>query len=61
MIASLGSSSDGQVVVVVDAEERFVAVAADYAVRHGIEYATWRDVGVEPSVLRRAGIVRYAD
>jgi hypothetical protein len=37
-------------------EDRFVAVAYHYGARHGICYAAWRAVGVDPTVLRRAGI-----
>jgi len=39
-------------------EAEFVKVAKSYGERQGIAYATWRDVGVEPSVLRAAGIAR---
>jgi hypothetical protein len=39
-------------------EEAFVAVAKSYSERQGISYATWRDVGVEASVLKAAGISR---
>jgi hypothetical protein len=39
-------------------EEAFVAVAQNYSARQGISYAAWREVGVEPSVLKRAGIGR---
>jgi hypothetical protein len=41
-------------------ENDFVAVAASYSQRQGISYAAWRQVGVEPSVLSRAGISRGA-
>lgn len=41
-------------------EEAFVACAKGYSERQGISYASWRDVGVEPSVLKRAGIARSA-
>lgn len=37
-------------------EEAFVRIAASYARRKGIAFDTWREVGVSPSVLRRAGI-----
>jgi hypothetical protein len=39
-------------------EEAFVNVAKGYSERQGISYASWREVGVEPSVLKRAGISR---
>lgn len=39
-------------------EDEFVAAAKAYSTRKGISYAAWRAVGVEPAVLRRAGISR---
>jgi hypothetical protein len=39
-------------------EAEFVKVAKAYSDRQGIAYATWRDVGVEASVLKAAGIGR---
>lgn len=39
-------------------ESEFVKVAKSYSERQGISYASWRDVGVEPRVLRDAGIPR---
>lgn len=39
-------------------EAGFVAAAGPYSARKGISYAAWRELGVEPSVLRRAGIPR---
>lgn len=41
-------------------EADFVKVAKAYSERQGISYATWRDVGVEASVLKSAGITRSA-
>jgi len=41
-------------------EEEFVNVAAGYSSRQGISYAAWREVGVDASVLKRAGISRSA-
>lgn len=37
-------------------EEGFVAAAADYGRRHGMGYRAWVQAGVDPEVLRRAGI-----
>jgi hypothetical protein len=37
-------------------EEAFVVVAAEYGERKGIDYKTWREVGVPADVLQRAGI-----
>jgi hypothetical protein len=39
-------------------ERDFVKVAKGYARRKGISYAAWRELGVAPDVLRRAGIGR---
>jgi hypothetical protein len=39
-------------------EDAFIDSAAEYASRKGIDYATWREVGVPAEVLRRAGIAR---
>lgn len=39
-------------------EEGFLKVAAAYSKRKGISYAAWRAVGVEPTVLKQAGIPR---
>lgn len=39
-------------------EQDFVHAAAAYSTRKGISYAAWRELGVEPSVLTRAGISR---
>jgi hypothetical protein len=41
-----------------DLESGFIGVAASYAERKGISYATWREVGVPAEVLRKAGISR---
>lgn len=41
-------------------EAEFVKVAKSYSERQGISYATWREVGVEASVLKAAGISRGA-
>jgi hypothetical protein len=39
-------------------ERDFVKVAKGYAERKGISYAAWRELGVAPDVLRKAGIAR---
>ena len=41
-------------------EEAFVGVAKSYSESKKISYASWRDVGVEAGVLKRAGISRSA-
>jgi hypothetical protein len=38
-------------------EADFVAAAADYGRRHGVDYDGWRRAGVTEEVLRRAGIL----
>lgn len=58
--AELASMDAGAGVDLAELEEAFVACAADYGSRRGIGYAAWRDAGVAPSVLRRAGISRSA-
>jgi hypothetical protein len=39
-------------------EDAFVEAARGYSERKGISYSAWREVGVHPSVLARAGIPR---
>lgn len=39
-------------------EEAFVQAALGYSQRRGISYAAWRELGVQPAVLKRAGITR---
>ena len=39
-------------------EDEFVKAAPDYSRRKGITYAAWREAGIDPAVLRRAGICR---
>jgi uncharacterized protein YicC (UPF0701 family) len=49
----------GQQKVDLSALERdFVGAARPYGERKGITYAAWREAGVDPSVLRQAGIRR---
>ena len=55
-LASTGNTVDLQGV-----EDAFVAAAAPYGSRKGITYAAWRQLGVDPAVLRRAGIKRGAE
>ncbi len=51
-------ASAGQTVDIQGLEDRFVAAAGPYGARKGITYAAWRHLGVDASVLRRAGIKR---
>lgn len=39
-------------------EADFIKVAASYSDRRGITYAAWREIGVTPEVLKRAGVSR---
>lgn len=41
-------------------EKAFVAQAAAYGERKGISHKVWRDAGVGPAVLQKAGITRGA-
>ena len=43
-----------------DLEKSFVKVAKSYAERKGISYGAWREFGVSPEVLKKAGITRGA-
>ena len=40
------------------AEARFIKVARSFSVRNDISYDAWREFGVTPAVLKRAGIER---
>ena len=50
---NLGSGND-----LSDAENAFVSIAKSYSERRRISYATWREIGVDAAVLKRAGIPR---
>jgi hypothetical protein len=50
--------SMGTTVDITALEEGFVAVGKSYSARQGISYATWREIGVDAAVLKRAGISR---
>ncbi|MDQ3573385.1 MAG: hypothetical protein M3378_10730 [Actinomycetota bacterium] len=54
--AELEAKSNG--IDLAQLEEDFVQSAKAYGDRKGITYATWREQGVDPGVLRRAGIRR---
>ena len=51
-------STDDGVEDLSELEEGFVAAAAVYGARKGIDYATWREAGVPTEVLRQAGLQR---
>ena len=48
----------GAKVDLTELEQEFVQAAGPYSTRKGISYAAWRELGVEPAVLKRAGISR---
>lgn len=39
-------------------EKEFVKVAKSYGERNGITYTAWREIGIEPAILKKAGITR---
>ena len=51
-------SEDGVTTDLSALEAEFVAVAGAYSERKGITYEAWRAIGVEPRVLKAAGIAR---
>ena len=53
---ALGSAED--TVDLAALEKEFVRAAGGYSSRKGLSYAAWRELGVEPAVLARAGITR---
>ena len=53
----LAASGDGTVDISA-LENDFIVVAAGYSERKGITYQAWREAGVEPRVLKAAGIGR---
>lgn len=52
-LASTGDTVDLKAI-----EAEFVTAASPYGQRKGITYAAWRQLGVDPAVLRLAGIRR---
>lgn len=52
-LEAMGSSVDISAL-----EDDFVGVAKAYGERKGISYGSWREVGVAPATLTRAGITR---
>ena len=50
----------GEMVDLSGLEVDFIRVAKQYSQRQGISYGAWRKVGVEPRVLKAAGIDRTA-
>ncbi len=39
-------------------EKEFIKVAKSYGERNGITYTAWREIGVDPAILKKAGISR---
>lgn len=54
-------ASAGNTVDIQGFEDDFAAAAGPYGARKGITYAAWRQLGVDPAVLRRAGIKRSSE
>ena len=52
-LATMGNAVD-----IAGLEAEFVEAAKGYGDRKGISYAAWRELGVAPDVLRRAGVTR---
>lgn len=51
-------AGSGQTVDMGELEAAFTKVAKSYRPRNGFSYAAWRTIGVEASVLKKAGISR---
>jgi hypothetical protein len=56
LMRELSTTDDG--VNLQELEDAFVSSAEPYGRRKGITYGAWREAGIDPSVLRRAGIRR---
>jgi len=54
----LATLEGGEGVDLVELEAGFIAAAHGYSERKGISYAAWREAGIEPRVLKAAGISR---
>ena len=52
------ASTDGGGIDLDELEAAFTEVAAAYGERKGLTYEAWRSIGVEPRVLKAAGIGR---
>jgi hypothetical protein len=52
----LAAQEDSSDVDIEELEAAFIEVAAEYGERKGLEYKTWREVGVPADVLSAAGI-----
>jgi len=50
------AAMDAPATSIADLEAEFVKVAKDYSASKGLTRAAWREVGVEPRVLDKAGI-----
>ena len=51
-------AASGESVDLEGLESEFAGVAREYGERKGISYSAWRELGVPPAVLKRAGIGR---
>ncbi len=52
--------SKSQTVDLANLEKAFIKAAREYGQRKGITYAAWREAGVSPQTLKKAGIGRGA-
>ena len=53
-------ASKSETVDLAGLEKAFVKAAREYGTRKGITYAAWREAGVSPQTLKKAGIGRGA-
>ena len=53
---ALGTTEDTVDMAALEAD--FVRAAGGYSARKGLTYAAWRELGVEPALLAKAGITR---
>lgn len=51
-------ATKGETVDLSELEDEFAAVAAAYSDSKGITYGAWRELGIPPELLKRAGIRR---
>ena len=56
LLKELGAMDGGVDLTALESE--FVSAAKGYSERKGISYAAWRELGVTPGVLKKAGISR---
>lgn len=57
-LTNMLQAADDDGATIADLEGEFVAAAGTYSRRKGLSYDAWREIGVSPKVLKRAGIGR---